>query len=140
VVSENTLIPKPRRRPFKWALLALALLPVALVFGWFIVEMGTQAILLPSVERRIGAEIRAPVVRVGGETRELMTFERVRPGACANAGIASGDIIISHRSIGQLCRQLRGAAGKQVVVDVVPGGDGAAMEARPARRVVITLP
>src|SRR5687767_3444632 len=93
VMRLSAMIREPQRRHVEWALVALALLPVTLLFGRFLVEMGTQGLLLPSVERRIGAEIRAPEVRAGGETRELMSFANVRPGACAAAGIVSGDII-----------------------------------------------
>jgi hypothetical protein len=118
----------------------LVLVSVAVFLVFFVVEMGTRAVLLPSVEKRIGAQIRSPVVRAGGNAREVMAFEYVRPGACANAGIVSGYIVVSHRFIGALSRQLRGPAGKQVVVEVVAGGDGPPIEARPSRLVTITLP
>jgi hypothetical protein len=118
----------------------VAVVPIVFLLGLIAVETGTQVLLLPSVERRIGARIMGPTVLVDGKIQEVMAFENVGPGAVANAGLVSGDIIVSHRLIGQLSRELRGPKGKQVVVEVVPGGNGPPIDKRPSRRVVITLP
>jgi len=107
----------------------------------FAVEMVTQVRLLPRVERRIGAYIVSPTVKVGGWYREVKAFASVVPGgACSKAGITSDDIIVSEESIGSLCKRLQGPAGTRVVVEVVPGGPGPKIEERPKRQVVIVLP
>jgi hypothetical protein len=127
-----------------WIPTAVVMLIAGGIVLWFFItffwEMGTQAVLLPSVERRIGAEIRSPELKLGGEGHEVMAFENVGPGACARAGIMEGDIIVSHRTIGQLCRLLRGPKGTQVTVEVAPGGDGPPLAERVKRKVTITLP
>jgi hypothetical protein len=124
-------------RRFLMIVLTAAALPLVALFSW---EVGTQAFLQPAVERRIGAQIQSPHVVCDGVTREVISFENVRAGACAGAGVTSGDIVVSNESIGQLCRLLNGRTGKQVTIEVVNGGDGPPIEQRTKRQVTITLP
>jgi len=111
------------------------------VFGPFACEMWTQATLLPTVERRIGAEIRAPYVILGKRDREVITFSAVNPGGpAATAGVTSGDIVVEDVSIGELCRRLNAVKDARVVVEVAPGGNGPELDRRPHRKASILLP
>lgn len=146
VSSEATMAPAPRTSA-RWRKILLALGAVGLaaavcgILLAFVLEMWTQATLLPIVEDRIGARIHGPYVTLGNRDREVMVFSSVVPGgAAATAGVMNDDIVAERISFGDLCRRLTAPRGTSVTVVVVPGGNGPPIEQRPHRRVSITLP
>ena len=133
-----------RVRLVRFGLIACVATGWAVILGLVVFigpEFYTQATLLPRVEPRIGAEIRGLYVLSGGNEREVMIFDAVRPGsAAAQAGITTGDIIVSEPSIGSLLTKLNSAPGESVTVEVVTGGKGPPINQRPRRLVTILLP
>ena len=123
------------------AFVAAGLLVSTTILVPFASEMWTQATLMLTVERRIGAEIRAPYVTLGKTDREVITFSAVRPGGpVANAGVANVDFVVEDVSIGDLSRRLNATKGTRVSVEVAPGGNGTELDQRPRRKVSIVLP
>lgn len=136
-----SLTDRPRR---KWNLSLLTVAVTAIGLAGlipFILEMSTQAALLPRVEQRIGAQIGSPYVTLGKQDREVIVFSAVKAGSpTALAGIANGDIVVEDVSIGGLCRRFDQSVGKTVVVRVTTGGNGPELDLRTHRDAKIVLP
>lgn len=120
--------------------IAIVVLSVLIAYGGY-TSMVSHMRLRGRVEQRIGAQIGSPYVKAGGDFREIIAFVHVQPeGTAANCGIGEADILVDRISIHGLCQRLDAPAGTEVVVNVIPGGDGLALSERPVRNVVIVLP
>lgn len=132
------------------------LLGVLLVLAWIV--LGVARLSTPShdddeafykahakaLQDDLGFVHGSPYIRVKGHwfSQEIMTFEQVRPnGPLGQAGIREGDIVADESLwyVG-FYRMLEAARGKEVVISVLPGGDGPQLRKRPVRRVSVFVP
>ena len=96
------------------------------------------------VGKEFGFSTGTPYARFGKHVNETFTFEEVNPtGLLGNAGIKSGDIILTHfpwPTTGGLYRYLDENRGRIITISVADGGDGSPLKDRPVRTCRIKVP
>lgn len=91
------------------------------------------------LRRRLHFDVGSPNLYIGGEIREVVTLHPEAGSFFSEAGVADGDIVLSH-NITNFYRVLSESRGARFSFVVAPGGDGEPLENRPKRTISLTLP
>lgn len=82
----------------------------------------------------------SPNVKLGDYIREVFTIEHVVPGGeFAEAGVKSGDIVLSHKIL-SFYAELNESRGGAFRFTVAEGGNGPTLSERSRREIVVFVP
>ncbi len=128
-------------KTLKFSPLFIAVVFLILLSGGWVLWVEDQARtyqteLGPEIERQFGFVHGTPYISAGENRIEVLTVHPVPGGRLARAGFMAGDIVISE-NISSFYKLLHESGDTAISIDVVNGGDGAPIQQRSIRTLIV---